>query len=51
MEFFVSSFWVGDPVEVGKDPFPPYTGKIGNLCPEGMLLFDSIFSILFFVFV
>ena len=48
--FFVSSFQVGNLVEVGKDAFPPYTEEIGNLCPKGMLPFYSIFSI-FFVFV
>ena len=35
--FFVSRFWVGNPVEVGRDPFPPYTGEIGHLCLEGIL--------------
>ena len=34
--FFVFGFWVGNPVEVGKDPFPSYTGEMGNLCLEGM---------------
>ena len=42
--FFVSEFWVGNPVEVGKDPFPPYTGEIGNLHLEGMLLFTTHFT-------
>ena len=23
---FVSGFWAGNPVDVGRDPFPPYTG-------------------------
>ena len=36
--FFVSSFWAGHPVEVGRDPFAPYTGELGNLCPEGTLM-------------
>ena len=35
---FVSGFWAGNPVDVGKDPFPPYTGDLGNLRPEGMSL-------------
>ena len=34
--FFVSGFWARKPVEVGKDPFAPYTGELGNLHPEGM---------------
>ena len=34
--FFVSSFWAGRPIEVDQDPFPPYTGELGNLRPEGM---------------
>ena len=34
--FFVSSFWAGRPIEVDQDPFSPYTGELGNLCPEGM---------------
>ena len=36
--FFVSSFWAGNPVKVGRDPFAPYTRELGNLCPEGMFL-------------
>ena len=39
--FFVSVFWVGNLIEVGRDPFPPYIGEMGNLCLEGMLLFIS----------
>ena len=36
MEYiFVSGFWAGNPVDVGKDPFPPYTRDLGNFCPEG----------------
>ncbi|XP_030963459.1 uncharacterized protein LOC115984578 [Quercus lobata] len=31
---FVSGFWAGNPVDVGRDPFPPYTGELGNLRPE-----------------
>ena len=37
--FFVSGFWAGRPLEVSQDPFPPYTGKLGNLRPKGMLVF------------
>ena len=36
--FFVSGFWAGNPVDVGRDPFPPYTGDLGNLRPEGTSL-------------
>ena len=28
--FFVSGFWSGHPVEVGRDTFAPYTGELGN---------------------
>ena len=39
MEFiFVFGFWAGNPVDVGRDPFAPYIGDLGNLCPEGMSL-------------
>ena len=39
MEYiFVSGLWAGNPVDVGRDPFPPYTGDLGNLRPEGMSL-------------
>ena len=34
---FVSRFWEKNPVEVGRDPLPPYTGKMGHLRPKGML--------------
>ena len=36
--FFVSSFWARRPIEVGQDPFPLYTGELGNLRPKGMLI-------------
>ena len=36
--FFVSGFWARNPVEVGKDPFLPYTGEMGRLRPESTLL-------------
>ena len=42
--FFVSGFWVGNLIEVGKDPFPPYTREMGNLRLEGMLLFTACFT-------
>ena len=35
---FVSGFWARNPVEVGRDPFPPYTGDLGNLRSEGTSL-------------
>ena len=35
---FISDFWAGNPVDVGRDPFPPYTGDLGNLRPEGTSL-------------
>ena len=31
---FVSDFWAGNPVDVGRDPFTLYFGDLGNLCPE-----------------
>jgi len=37
--FFVFGFWAGHPVEVGRDPFAPYTGELGNLRPEGMFIY------------
>ena len=44
--FFVSSFWAGHPVEVGRDPFAPYTGELGNLHPEGMFIIIILLSLL-----
>ena len=35
---FVSGFWARNPVDIGKDPFPPYTEDLGNFCPEGTSL-------------
>ena len=35
---FVFGFWAGNPVDVGRDPFPPYTGDLGNLRPKGTSL-------------
>ena len=37
--FFVSGFWSGHPIEVGRDPFVPYTRELGNLHLEGMFCF------------
>ena len=42
--FFVSGFWSGHPIKVGKDTFAPYTGELGNLHPEGMFLPSSFFT-------
>ena len=48
--FFVSGFWAGRPIEVDQDPFPPYTGELGNLHPEGMpMAIILLFIILVFV--
>lgn len=47
--FFVSGFWAGNPVEVGRDPFPPYTGEMGHLRPEGILFFFCSSYLFFFV--
>ena len=35
---FVSGFWAGNPVDVGRDPFAPYSGDLGNLRLEGTSL-------------
>ena len=42
--FFVSRFWAGNLVKVGRDPFPPYIGEMGDLHPEGMILFTARFT-------
>ncbi|KAL4634157.1 hypothetical protein ACB092_04G178400 [Castanea dentata] len=34
--FFVSGFWAGHSIEVGRDPFAPYTGELWNLRPEAV---------------
>ena len=50
---FVSGFWAGNLVDVGKDPFAPYSGDLGNLRPECTSLPFSpffFFFILFFIF-
>ena len=41
--FFISGFWSGHLVEVGRDTFTLYTGELGNLRPEGMLCFTLLF--------
>ena len=46
--FFVLGFWAGRPIEVDRDPFPPYTRELGNLHPEGMFVPTLLFNFLFF---
>ena len=41
--FFISGFWSGHLVEVGRDTFALYTGELGNLRPKGMLCFTLLF--------
>ena len=50
---FVSGFWARNPVDVGRDPFAPYSGDLGNLRPEGTSLpfFFFLFFLFYFVFV
>ena len=31
---FVSGFWAGNPMDVSRDRFAPYSGDLGNLRPE-----------------
>ena len=33
--FFISGPWVGDPVKVGRDTFPPLVSDWGHLHPKG----------------
>ena len=47
--FFVSGFWAGRPIEVDRDPFPPYIGELGNLRPEGMLVPTLLFNLHFYL--
>ena len=47
---FVSSFWLGNPVDVGKDPFAPYSGDLVDLRPEGTSLPFFFFLCLSFYF-
>ena len=35
--FFISRFWASDPIEVGRDAFPLYTGAMGHLHSKSML--------------
>ena len=43
--FFVSSFWVRRSIEVDRVLFPPYTGELGNLRPESMLVLTLPFLV------
>ena len=45
--FFISGFWAGRPIEVDQDPFPSYTGELGNLRPESMLIAITLLFIIF----
>ena len=47
--FFVSGFWAGRPIEVDRDPFPPYTRELGNLRLEGMLVPTFLFNLHFYL--
>ena len=50
--FFVSSFWAGNPMDVGWDTFGRYAGDLRNLRPEGKSLnfppFPSYLLLLFY---
>ena len=51
---FVSGFWAGNLVDVGRDPFAPYSRDLGNLRPEGTFLpffiFHFLLSYIFYLF-
>ncbi|KAK9995437.1 hypothetical protein SO802_020123 [Lithocarpus litseifolius] len=42
--FFVSGFWVGNPIEVGRDTFTPYTRELVNLHHEGTIILQLVLS-------
>ena len=46
---FVSGFWAKNPMDVGKDPFAPYSGDLGNLHLEGTSLPFFIFLFSFYL--
>ena len=48
--FFISSFWLGNPVDIGRDTFGRYTTDLGKLCPEGKSL-PFFFSLFYFIHV
>ena len=45
----VSGFWVGNLVDIGRDPFAPYSGDLGNLRPEDTSLPFFIFLFSFYL--
>ena len=45
--FFILGFWAGRPIEVDQDPFPSYTGELGNLRPGSMLIAITLLFIIF----
>ena len=49
--FFISGFWAGHLVEVGRDLFVPYIGELRNLLLERMFvcLFFFIFIFIFYL--
>ena len=50
---FISAFWARSPVDVGRDPFTPYSGDLGNLRPEGTPLpfFFFLFSLFLYIYI
>ena len=46
---FVSGFWAGNPMDVGRDPFTPYSGDLRNLRPKGTSL-PFLLSLHFFIY-
>ena len=48
--FIISGNWAGDPVDVHRAPFTPFTSPIGRLRPEGMFSSQFISSFFFFSF-
>ena len=50
---FISGPWVGDPVKVGRDTFPPLVSDWGHLHPKGtysLFLLPFLFFVFFFWF-
>ena len=47
--FFISGLWAGRSIEVDRDPFPPYTGELGNLRPEGKFVPTLLFNFHFYL--
>ena len=46
--FFIYGFWARHLVEVARDPFAPYTRKLGNLRLEGMFIIVIILLFLLY---